>query len=173
MRWESGGICDAHQSNVGFLVRDIVVLEKLASCVLHQRSSREVCRTCCAQGKVKYECSAQRVQGCSTFSGMGEQAAARPQNKFLLMLIVRIWGDRRTRLPFLVVNPNPRFPNDRMGVPLHRARALPTIILPSSCGNIYPFSSSLRPRDSSGDNPFLRFSSFAPSRSRLLCTISP
>ena len=44
-----------------------------------------------------------------------------------------------------------------MGVPLHRARALPTIILPSSCGNIYPFSSSLRPRDSSGDNPFPRF----------------
>ena len=45
-----------------------------------------------------------------------------------------------------------------LGVPpLHRARALPTIILPSSCGNIYPFSSSLRPRDSSGDNPFPRF----------------
>ena len=42
-------------------------------------------------------------------------------------------------------------------IPLHRARALPTIILPSSCGNIYPFSSSLRPRDSSGDNPFPRF----------------
>ena len=41
-----------------------------------------------------------------------------------------------------------------MGVPLHRARALPTIILPSSCGNIYPFSSSLRPRDSSRVQPF-------------------
>ena len=39
------------------------------------------------------------------------------------------------------------FPNDRMGVPLHRARALPPIILPSSRGNIYPFSSSERPRD--------------------------
>ena len=44
-----------------------------------------------------------------------------------------------------------------MGVPLHRARALPTIILPSSCGNIYPFSSSLRPRDSSRVQPFLSF----------------
>ena len=42
-------------------------------------------------------------------------------------------------------------------VPLHRARALPTIILPSSCGNIYPFSSLPRPRDSSGDNPFRPF----------------
>ena len=37
---------------------------------------------------------------------------------------------------------------------MHRARALPTIILPSSCGNIYPFSSSLRPRDSSRVQPF-------------------
>ena len=45
-------------------------------------------------------------------------------------------------------------PERPRGVPLHRARALPTIILPSSCGNIYPFSSSLRPRDSSRVQPF-------------------
>ena len=43
------------------------------------------------------------------------------------------------------------------GVPLHRARALPPIILPSSRGNIYPFSSSERPRDGLGGQLFPSF----------------